>query len=368
MFKSSRKGGAALVAVLIMLILVATGTAIMIITGKGDITEADNVPTFKPVSDSQTESKPDDSSSTDESKPDESGSDSSSQPTPDDSGSAPDVLKLVEAEGFKEIDYKANNMSGKYAILVDVDKNEILAGVNHEKKMYPASMTKVMTILVAVENVKDPEAKYKFTKKELDELVNEGAYMAGFAANEEVPFMDLLYGAILQSGADACRGLANLVAGSEEAFAELMNKKAEEMGLETTHFVTCSGLHDKEHYSTCKDMATILCNALKNETCKKVLTTAAYTTSKTPQHPDGIKLTSLVLDSFTGYFVDLGLDGVKDGEILGGKSGFTDEAGNALETIYEYNGKTYISVVMKCQGKQAAVVDNMSVYEHYLSK
>ena len=364
MYKSNKKGGAALVAVLIMVILVAVGAAVMIITGKGNIDEADNLPAFKPTS----ESKTDDSSSADASSPD-STSDSSlpDSSTPDDS-SAASAAALTDAETFKEIDYKACKMSGKYGILVSADDMKILAGINHEKKIYPASMTKVMTIIVAAENVKDPEAKYKFTKQQLDDLNNKGASMAGYAANEEVAFIDLLYGAILQSGADATTALANLVAGSEEAFVELMNKKAAEIVLETTHFTNAVGLHDKEHYSTCKDMATILCYALKNETCKKVLTTHKYTCAKTPQHPDGLKLSSTVLDSFSGYYVDLGLDGKKDGEILGGKSGFTDEAGNALETVYEYNGKTYISVVTKCTSKNSAVIDNMSIYEHYLSK
>lgn len=364
MYNSNKRGGAALVAVLIMMILVAVGVAVMIITGKGNIDEADNVPAFTPTSESAADSKPDESSA-----PDDSGTESQPDSSkPDDSSVPQNSVALTEAETFKEIDYKAANMTGKYAILVSADDMKILAGINHEKKIYPASMTKVMTIIVAAENIKDPDSKYKFTKQMLDDLSNQGASMAGFAANEEVAFIDLLYGAILQSGADATTGLANLVAGSETDFVALMNKKAEEMGLETTHFTNCSGLHDKEHYSSCKDMATILCYALKNETCKKVLTTHKYTTAKTPQHPDGVKLSSTVLDSFSGYYVDLGLDGKKDGEILGGKSGFTDEAGNALETVYEYNGKTYISVVTKCTSKNAAVIDNMAVYERNLSK
>lgn len=364
MYNNNKKGGAALVAVLIMMILVAAGTALMIVTGNGRISEAENVPTLAPTS----SSADDTSSSEDESKPDDEESKPDDVSKPDDPQDDVGENGLKVSKNFQEIDDKDIGLSTKYAILVDADNNEILAGVNYEKKRFPASMTKVMTIVVAAENIKDPEAKYKFSQKLLDDLAREEASMAGFEADEEVPFIDLMYGAILKSGADASMGLAELVAGSEEAFVELMNKKAEELGLETTHFVNPVGLHDKEHYSTCKDMATILCYALKNETCKKILTTETYTTSKTNKHPDGLTISSTVLESLNGYYVDLGLDNEPDGKLLGGKSGFTDEARNALETIYEYNGKTYVCVVTYCDGKPAAVNDNIAVYEHYLSK
>ena len=356
--RKNRKGGAALVAVLIMLILVAAGTAVMIVTGKGSIKEAADVPSI-----SHDSSAPE--SQAEESKAAESAPESVAEPEPEE---AP-FPEPVKAEGFKEMDFKKLEMSTKYGILLDVEANEIVAGANYEKKLYPASLTKVMALIVAVENVKDPKAKYKFTEKVIAPLVEDNASMAGFMTGETVTFNDLLYASILVSGADGTAGLSNIVAGSEKEFVKLMNQKAEQMGLKNTHFTNASGLHDDDHYSTCLDMAKILSYALQNETCRKVLTADSYTTSKTKNfHPDGITLYSIVQDRLLGYFVDLDGDGNEDGKITGGKTGFTDEAGFCLELIYEYNDKTYIGMTCKSTYQDNSRDDTIMLLEKYVPK
>ena len=355
--RSSRKGGAALAAVLIMIILLAAGTAIMIVTGRGQIKEAADVPS---VHQDESSSQPDESSS-----------------LPDDTGSQPDESSEPEkpvmaaptiAADYKDIDFIEDKLSSKYAVLMDVDKNEIIAGTNIDKKIYPASLTKILSLIVAVENVEDTTVEFKFTADLLNPLVEERASVAGFLVDESVPFKDLLYGAILVSGADATSALAKIVAGSEKKFADMLNKKAEELGLTGTHFVNASGLHDDDHYSTCKDMAIALAYALKNDTCRKVLTADKYTTAKTEAHPDGILLYSIVQSRFLGYYIDCDGDGAADPntKIEGGKTGFTDEAGYALATVLTRNNKTYICVNAHSTSDLSCTLDNIAIYEKYL--
>ena len=347
-----KRGGAALAAVLIMIILIAAGTAIMVVSGRGQIKEAGDVPYVAPI----------DSSSTAE---DESVPDDSSEPEPE-----PEKKFVfpapVESEKYQEIDFKEDNLSTKYGILVDADKNEIIAGMNYDKQIFPASLTKVMALVVAVENIEDRSAEYKFTQDDISGLIDENASRAGFEPDESVPFTDLLYAAILPSGADGTLGISKLVAGSEEAFVELMNKKAEELELENTHFMNASGLHDENHYSTCKDMATILSYAIKNKLCRDVLTADQYTTTKNDIHPEGLTLYSLVQSRLIGYWVDTDGDGKGDADIIGGKTGFTDEAGFCFETILDKDGTTYFCVTAKSTSDMRSIEDNIAVYENYI--
>ena len=354
------KGGAALVAVLIMLILVAAGTAIMIVTGKGRIREAEDIPAAAKEESSAAESVQDTSAA----ESTESVEVQESEPEP-----AIEYPVPQKAADYKDIDYKGLSMSAKHAMLLDLETNEIIAGSKYDRKIYPASLTKVMSLVVAVENVKDPKAKYKFTEKDIAPLVEDNASVAGFEVGESVTFEDLLYASILRSGADGTLGLANMVAGSEKEFVKLMNAKAAEMGLENTHFTNASGLHDDDHYSTCFDMERILAYAMENETCRKVLTAKEYTTTKTKKfHPDGLTLYSIVEERILGWFVDLDGDGNADGEIIGGKTGFTDEAGFCMEFIYEYEGKTYLAITCFSASQLSSTEDCIKVLENYVPK
>ncbi len=144
----------------------------------------------------------------------------------DDNIDKKDEKKFVYAQ--KSSDYKEITDSAvrtPYVALLDVNNNKIIAGREAESRIYPASMTKVMSLIVAVENVKDVTKMYQFTNKLLYPLYNAQASVAGFGTNEIVPVSDLFYGMILPSGADAAAALAEIVAGSEEQFAVLMNKK-----------------------------------------------------------------------------------------------------------------------------------------------
>lgn len=351
MKRTNKKGGAAVVAVLIVIILVAVGSAALVVTGRYTIQESKVSDAVVKIDNSSEEGSSDEMSEADDL--------SSVAETP--------VSNYpVQSAGYKDISIKG--MSANTAILVDADTNEIVAGYNYEKKIYPASLTKILTLLVAAENIQDMDATYKFTSDDIDPLIEDNASRAGFEAGETVTMEDLLYSAILVSGADGTTGLANAVAGSEEKFVELMNAKIQELGLTGTNFVNASGLHNKNHYSTAIDIAVLTKAAMDNETCRKVLTTTSYTTSKTKQHKDGIELTSIIAQRIEGYYIDCDGDGEADDgiSIEGGKTGFTDEAKYTLSTILDDNGHTYICVTTKSKDELKSVEDQIAIYEKYL--
>ena len=241
-----------------------------------------------------------------------------------------------------------------YAIIVDIAENRVVASRNSTVRMYPASMTKVMTLYVAALYI--PEADlysktYRMTNEIINPLYLANATRAGFEGGEDVLLIDYMYGTILPSGADCTVALSNYVAGSEEAFAELMNKTARELGLTNTHFTNSTGLHDPDHYTTAYEMSVILNAAMRNEVCRKVLSTYTYTTQITPQHPSGITLYSTALVRLTPY-------NTSKLEFFAGKTGFTDEARQCLASVSRTaDGKEYIMVTGHAIMKQNPVED-----------
>ena len=336
-------GGVAAVAVLIGILAIAVGTGAIMIMDQNKITDNKNIPAVvESVAESSAVEKLE-----------------SSEPE-----LPPEPETLMEypekAASYKNITDRP--LTADYAILLDSDENTIIAGKNYNKRMYPASLTKVMTLIVAAENIDDIHAKYKFSANDIDPLVEEDASRAGFSAGEEVTVEDLMNAAILTSGADGTVGLANVVAGSERAFVTMMNDKAKELGLKNTHFVNASGLHNKYHYSTCEDMAMILKYAMDNDICKKILTTTTYRTSRTPQHKQGLELTNILTMRLDGYYVEGG------GDIIGGKTGFTTEAKYTLSTQLDYEGKNYICVTARSDGEFISIEDTILIYERYVPR
>ena len=137
-----------------------------------------------------------------------------------------------------------SKVSSPYAALLDVDNHKIIAGKQADTRMYPASMTKVMTLIVVTDNIDKIPQTYTFGFEMLNRLFREEASVAGFLDGETVDVEDLLYGLILPSGADAAEALAIMVAGSNEEFAKLMNAKCNELGLKHTRFANPTGLYD----------------------------------------------------------------------------------------------------------------------------
>lgn len=271
----------------------------------------------------------------------------------EDEGYVPIAPSYDDALLFEE------GVESKNAILICVDDDRVVASRLSQERMYPASMTKVMSLIVAVESITDLTDTFTMTYEITDPLWEQNATVMGLKSGETVPLIDLLYGAILPSGADATQALAIYTAGDEEGFVEMMNEKAEEMGLLDTHFTNTSGLHNSEHYTTAYDMALILDYALNNEICREILCTYKYTTTKTPEHPEGIEMYSTMFNKVSS-------DQVENVTILGGKTGYTYEAGHCLVSAAEKNGKTYIAVTGGGETKYTPIYDIIEMYSEYI--
>ncbi len=276
---------------------------------------------------------------------------------------APDTASVKYAEYSQSTAQLGTSIDCTHAILIDTAENSVVADKGGEERIYPASMTKVMTALVAVEKCESLDASFTMTNEIIAPLAAANASVAGFTPGEVVTVRDLLYGTLLPSGADATGGLAVLIAGSEENFATLMNEKCSELGLVGTHFTNASGLHDDNHYSTCHDIALIMEAALENETLREILGTYEYVTSKTPEHPEGITLYDTMFSRVEGK------DEFDDKiEIFAGKTGYTGEAGNCLVSAAKVVGedKVWIFVCAGGESKWKPIYDTIHVYRTYL--
>ncbi len=247
-------------------------------------------------------------------------------------------------------------IESSHAVLIDLDNHLVLADKGSEEIIYPASMTKLMTLIVAIEHITDLNETFIMTDEILAPLYAQNASMAGFQSGEECTVLDLLYGAALPSGGDATAALALHTAGSEELFVQWMNEKVAELELQNTHFTNPTGLHDPQHYSTVTDIALILEYCMQNELCRQIISTYTHTTPVTPQSPEGIKMYSTMFSRMYGTEVE----GIT---IMGGKTGFTDEAGNCLASYAQTpDGHTYILVTAGGLTKWKPVFDAFKIY------
>lgn len=260
----------------------------------------------------------------------------------------------------EETQHPGTDIASTYAILIDMDKGNIVAEKNAHIRMNPASMTKVLTLLVAAEHLDNLEDTFTITHEITDYSFVNGCSNAGFERDETVTVRDLLYGTILPSGAEAAVGLAVYVSGSQEAFVELMNEKLEELGLaESAHFTNCVGIYDENHYCTVYDMAMIMEAAMDNELCREVLSARTYTTSGTEAHPEGLMLSN--------WFIRRIEDKDVGGKVLGGKTGYVKESGSCAASYGEdKNGKGYICVSADADSPWICIGDHVQLYQQVM--
>lgn len=270
-------------------------------------------------------------------------------------------LKVYNARSTSDTILAGDDVISKHAIFIDLSDQSILAQRDAFSIVNPASMTKILTVLVAAEHIReeDLEDTFTITIDITDYSFSNDCSNVGFAEGETVSVRDLFYGTVLPSGADAAVGLAVYVAGSHEAFVNMMNEKLEELGLsETAHVTNCVGLYDEEHYCTVYDMAMILEAAIDNEFCREVLSAHTYTTSETEQHPEGITISNWFLrrieDKDTG------------GEVICGKTGYVVQSGNCAASYGIDNaGKGYICVTADSTSSWRCIYDHVALYKQF---
>ncbi len=248
----------------------------------------------------------------------------------------------------------------EYCVLIDVQNGRIVCQKDPRGRINPASMTKVLTVLVAAEHVKDLDDKVVITREIADYCFVNDCSIVGYEVGEEVPVRDLFFGTIMPSGADAAVALACYVSGDQESFVELMNEKLAELGLDkTSHFTNCVGLYDSNHYSTCYDMAVIMKAAADSPFVREVLSQHVYTTVGTEQHPEGITISNLFLRRIEDH--DSG------GEVLCAKTGYVLQSKNcAVSLAKDKYGLEYICVTAGSNGPWPCIYDHRDIYKAYL--
>lgn len=276
----------------------------------------------------------------------------------------PEPVKNYEAHTTDTTVTTGADVISERSIMIDLSSGDILMQKGYKDRICPASMTKVLTVLVAAEHLTDEELDNKFTiTHDITAYVWEHDLSAvNWADNEEVTVRDLLYGTILPSGADAAIGLATYIAGSEDAFVEMMNEKINELGLSSSsHFTNCVGLYDDNHYSTVYDIAMIMEAAIENDLAREVLSTKRYTTSSTVEHPDGIEISNWFLrrieDKDTG------------GEVIAAKTGFVNESKNCAVSYGKDNsGNEYIICTQGSTSSWRCIYDHVAMYKQFEGK
>lgn len=282
----------------------------------------------------------------------------------------PESVEMIEEEptvyNFEStadtVNIYSEEVISSHAILIDESTDTIIASKGAEERISPASMTKVLTILVAAEQIieEDLDDTFTMTLEITDYSYVNDCSNVGFLDGEKVPVRDLFYGTILPSGGDAAVGLATYIAGSHEAFVDMMNEKLEELGLsDSAHFTNCVGLYDENHYCTVYDMAVIMKAAIQNELCREVLSAHSYTTAPTTEHPEGLTISN--------WFLRRIEDKETGGEVIGAKTGFVAESGNcAVSYSMSDAGTPYICVTAGSSSSWRCIYDHVEIYTRYV--
>ncbi|MFZ5974441.1 MAG: D-alanyl-D-alanine carboxypeptidase family protein [Bacillota bacterium] len=227
------------------------------------------------------------------------------------------------------------------AVLMDASTGRIIYNKKPDEKIFPASTTKLMTVLLLLEKCKLDDEVTCGPEVDRFNSGSNGSSLVGLDRNEHVTVEELAYGCLIKSGNDAAAAAAVHVAGSQDAFAQLMNQKAKELGMTKTHFVNPHGLQDEQHYSTAKDMAILAQTALKNETIARIVATKTYTMPATNlSGPRKMINTNRLIAN----------ESSSDDKYLyqyatGMKTGLTPKAGGCLVASAQKDGQTLIATI-----------------------
>ncbi|MDE6260059.1 MAG: D-alanyl-D-alanine carboxypeptidase [Oscillospiraceae bacterium] len=235
-------------------------------------------------------------------------------------------------------------------IIVDGDSGEVLYDFNARQRMYPASITKIMTSLVVLDAVAAGEISLSTQVTASAQAVDLpwDSSTAGIKAGEQLTILDLLYCDLLPSGNEACNILSEAVAGTSAEFVVRMNAKAQELGMEDTHFANPHGLHDPEHYTTAYDIYLMAFAAMQNETFRSIVRSPSYELPATNLQESRIIYSSNGL--LTGYYAGTGYT---YGKAIGIKTGYTGEAGRCLASAaVDELGRTFYCVVLGTEDEE----------------
>lgn len=236
------------------------------------------------------------------------------------------------------------SLDGEAILLLECGTGTMVYAKNPDAQREPASLTKLMTCLLALEHL-SLDTEITVTESALADMDPDGS-SSGLLAGETYTAEELLYCLMVESANDAALVLAETIGGSQEGFVQMMNDKAEALGCTGTHFANPHGLHDDDHYTTARDIARILMAALEYETFQEIYATSTYTLSSTNQQESRtIYTTDYLIDDNSSYY---------DSRVVGGKTGFTTPAGRCVACIAQDETRTYLAVVLGASSYDSA--------------
>lgn len=246
------------------------------------------------------------------------------------------------------------------AILIDSNTGTVLYEKEANTLMYPASTTKVLTAIIAIESCSLDEKTV--ASEQAITSIKSGYTNAKIQVGEELTIEDLLYALMLKSANEAANVIAEYIGGTSENFANIMNAKAIELGCTSTHFVNANGIHDENHYTTASDLAKITRYCMQNKLFRHIASTEEYTLPATPQYPIGdrvLKNTNSLMNRESPYYYPY---------VIGGKTGFTTQAKNCMIAMSLKDGLELISIVFHAEttedGRSARYLDTISLLEY----
>lgn len=251
------------------------------------------------------------------------------------------LLLCIAGIAFSSLHAEAKkpSISAESAVVMDVQSGTILYEKNMDKKQYPASITKVMTAMLAIENSSLSET-VTYSREAVTNLES-GASNIDIKPGEKLSMKDSLYGILLMSANEACNGVSEHIAGSTKKFVKMMNQRAKELGCTGTHFANTNGLWMAKHYTTAHDMALISQAAYKNPVFAEITGTKRYNIGKTNKSKERYLHNHhgmLYASTFPQYVYEY---------CVGGKTGFTLKCRYTLVTYAKKNGMTLVSVIMR---------------------
>ena len=253
---------------------------------------------------------------------------------------------------------KALDLSSTNYILYNLNDNTIVLEKDSKEIISIASLTKIMTVYVAIEHIDNYDKTITITSKMIEGLIEQDALVVGFRVGEEVTMNDLLYATFLESGADAARALSLSIFGSEEEFVNQMNNKTKELNLELS-FKNVVGLDEQGHYGTADSVAHLLMYTLQNDKFKEIFNTKEYTSS------NGRLFRSSAFKTAEKYDIDIHY-------IEGAKTGYTDDAGKCLASVAfdEENNIKYMLVTIGADTtieNAYHILDAKTIYDYYFT-
>lgn len=233
-------------------------------------------------------------------------------------------------------------VTAKAAVLMSLDTDEIIYSKNLDTKVYPASLSKLLGAIVLLEKTPDLDKEIiTMTKEAENEILGTGAAVVGFKVGEQVTAREALAALLIHSGGDCAIAIAHHYGGDSAGFMDMVNAKAQEIGMKNSHFGNPVGLHDEQTYTTVNDLILLTKYALKYDTIMELANKPRYTMKATNMSGErNLSTTNMLIDNTTSYYY-LYAKGLK--------TGFTDEAGRCLISTATHNGYTYLCILTGCK-------------------